>query len=333
MSLEKGTINCPKCSTEINVDTMLRHQLEREISNTYKAQWDQERQAYEKKVADLNQTRTELEAQKQQLDTTIQANVSKQLQLEKQKIETELRKTMADETADSTRSLQEELTKKTEQVKELNKAKADISKLMREKDELRSEIESEAERKLTEALQNEREKIQKALESNIELKLLEKEKLITQLTDQLKEAHRKAEQGSVQAQGEAQEIAIEKWLSEEFPFDTVEEVKKGARGADCIHRVNTQRCQNVGAIYYESKRTKEFQPSWIAKFKDDLRANGATFGVIVTETMPKDMERLGQKEGFGFAPMRNLKDCPASFENQSSNYILRSPSKKIRAIK
>ena len=78
---------------------------------------------------------------------------------------------------------------------------------------------------------------------------------------------RKAEQGSMQMQGEVMELAIEEWLAAQFPLDTIEEIKKGARGGDCIQIVNTHSHQNCGTIYYESKRTKDFQANWIEKFK------------------------------------------------------------------
>jgi hypothetical protein len=61
--------------------------------------------------------------------------------------------------------------------------------------------------------------------------------------------------------------------------------------------VHTHRQQHCGSIYYESKRTKEFQPTWIEKFKQDMRERNATFGVIVTEAMPKGAERLKQIDG------------------------------------
>jgi len=98
-------------------------------------------------------------------------------------------------------------------------------------------------------------------------------------------------------QGEVQELAIEEWLRVNFPLDTVEEIKKGARGADCLQIVNTRTRQNCGTIYYESKRTKGFQPGWIEKFKNDIREKGADIGVLVTESMPGDMERMGLKDG------------------------------------
>jgi len=80
-------------------------------------------------------------------------------------------------------------------------------------------------------------------------------------------------------------------------LDSIEEIKKGARGGDCIQVVNTRSRQNCGKIYYESKRTKDFQPSWTEKFKADMREKGADIGVLVTEAMPSDLERMGIKDG------------------------------------
>jgi hypothetical protein len=108
---------------------------------------------------------------------------------------------------------------------------------------------------------------------------------------------RKQEQGSMQLQGEVQELAIEEWLQAQFPLDSIEEIKKGARGGDCIQTVNTFSQQNCGKIYYESKRTKDFQGSWIEKFKADMREKGADIGVLVTEAMPSDMQRMGLRDG------------------------------------
>ena len=98
-------------------------------------------------------------------------------------------------------------------------------------------------------------------------------------------------------QGEVQELAIEDWLTAQFPLDSIEEIKKGARGGDCIQVVNTRSRQNCGKIYYESKRTKDFQPAWIEKFKADMREKGADIGVLVTEAMPSNFDRMGIKDG------------------------------------
>ncbi len=146
-------------------------------------------------------------------------------------------------------------------------------------------------------MSEEKEKIKKSEEDKNELRIKELQK---QLEDQrmlTEEMKRKQEQGSMQLQGEVMELAIEEWLSEKFPLDTIEEIKKGARGGDCIQIVNTRTHQNCGSIYYESKRTKDFQPSWIEKFKTDIRTKGANVGVLVTEVMPSDMDRMGLKDG------------------------------------
>ena len=101
----------------------------------------------------------------------------------------------------------------------------------------------------------------------------------------------------MQLQGEVQELAIEEWLRGQFPLDHIEEIKKGARGADCLQVVHTQTRRNCGTIYYESKRAKAFQAAWIEKFRQDIRDKGADVGVLVTQAMPQDMERMGLRDG------------------------------------
>jgi len=93
----------------------------------------------------------------------------------------------------------------------------------------------------------------------------------------------------------------------QFPLDVIAEVKKGARGGDCVQIVNTRNRQNCGMIYYESKRTKDFQPTWIEKFKNDLREKGAHIGVLVTDVMPADMDRVGLKEGIWICNFEEFK--------------------------
>jgi hypothetical protein len=118
---------------------------------------------------------------------------------------------------------------------------------------------------------------------------------------------RKQEQGSMQLQGEVQELAIEEWLVAQFPLDTIDEIKKGARGGDCIQTVHTRQQQNCGTIYYESKRTKDFQPSWIEKFKADIREKSADIGVLVTDVLPSDMSRMGMKDGIWICTFEEFK--------------------------
>lgn len=115
----------------------------------------------------------------------------------------------------------------------------------------------------------------------------------------------------MQLQGEVLELAMEEWLATNFPLDTIDEVKKGANGADCLQTVNTFETQNCGTIYYESKRTKTFQPLWIEKFKNDIRDKKASLGVLVTEVLPSDMQRMGMKDGIWICTYEEFKGLSA----------------------
>jgi hypothetical protein len=115
----------------------------------------------------------------------------------------------------------------------------------------------------------------------------------------------------MQLQGEVMELAIEEWLASNFPLDTIDEIKKGANGADCLQIVNTREVQNCGTIYYESKRTKAFSTNWIEKFKNDIRAKKVNLGVLVTEVMPSGMDRMGFKDGIWICTFEEFKGLSA----------------------
>ncbi|MFD0835279.1 DUF2130 domain-containing protein [Mariniflexile aquimaris] len=294
---KESQIKCPNCGTSIDVQDILSHQLEEEIKQKYQSQLADEKKKYEADQEKLKQEKLDFEQKKKQENELFQERFDKKLKEEKGLLEGKLKAKLLEEQSEQFTALQKELNEKSEQIKELNRTKAEIEKLKREKGELKEAIEAEAQKNLNEILVSEKEKIRKAEEDKNELRFKEMQK---QLEDQKKlteEMKRKQEQGSMQLQGEVQELAIEEWLAVQFPLDTIEEIKKGARGGDCIQIVNTRTEQNCGKIYYESKRTKDFQSSWIEKFKNDIREKGANIGVLVTEVMPSDMDRMGLKDG------------------------------------
>jgi len=293
----ENQIKCPNCSTSIDVQDILSHQLEEEIKQKYQAQIAQEKKKHDTAQEQLRQEKLNFEQKKKRENELFQERLESQLKADKKEIELRLKQKLKGEQEEQFEALQKELNEKSEQVKELNRSKAEIEKLKREKGELKEAAEAEAQKKLNDILIAEKEKIKKSEEDKNELRFKEMQK---QLEDQKKlteEMKRKQEQGSMQLQGEVQELAIEEWLATKFPLDTIEEIKKGARGGDCIQIVHTRTQQNCGTIYYESKRTKDFQPSWIEKFKADIRDRGANIGVLVTEVMPSDMDRMGLRDG------------------------------------
>ena len=114
-------------------------------------------------------------------------------------------------------------------------------------------------------------------------------------------------QGSVQAQGEVQEEAIEDWIKTVFPMDEVVEIKKGSNGADCIHVVLEKGVSQRGSIYYESKNTKSFNDKWVDKLKTDMQEKNIDIGVIVTKTLPKEMKRMGLYKGIYVCTLEEFK--------------------------
>jgi hypothetical protein len=129
------------------------------------------------------------------------------------------------------------------------------------------------------------------------MKMAELQKKLDDQHRLINEMKRKSEQGSMQMQGEVQELAIEQYLESAFTKDEIEEISKGKRGGDCVHIVKNDYNHICGRILYESKRTKHFSNEWIAKIKDDLRLQQADLGVIVTEALPEGMTRFGEVDG------------------------------------
>ena len=320
---KQTTIKCPNCSTEIDINEVLYHQLENKYKSEHlaekkklEAEIEAKRKEYKTHLDSLKVKEEEFKEQKEKFEEEIKKATQIQLKAERVKLQEDLRKEILDEQSESMALLQKQLEEKSNQVKELNVAKAQIGQLQREKEEMESAIMAKAELALNEKLKLEKEKIQKATDEQNELKLRQKDEQLRQLQEQLQIAQRKAEQGSMQLQGEVQELAIEEWLKEKYPFDTIDEVKKGARGADCMQIVHTRESQNCGKIYYESKRTKDFQKSWIEKFKADMREKGADIGVLVTDVMPSDMQRMGLYEGIWICSFEEFKGISAVLREQ-----------------
>ena len=280
------TTQCPNCGVEIDVNELLYHELDKQVQKKYQTKLAAEQ-------SKLLARQQAIDTQQQELEQTIEKQLVESLHTEKIK----LQKQVEADHLERINAMQSELAEQSKKVVELNKANSEIERLKRQQDTLRSEIELDIEKKFSKQLSDESAKIKQQVTSQSEFKVAEREKVIDQLKKQLGEAQRQAEQGSMQLQGEVQEIAIEDWLKNAFPLDTIEEIKKGALGADTLQIVNTLNRESCGKIYYESKRTKSFQPQWVAKFKTDIQEKGADIGVLVTAAMPEGMRSLGQVEG------------------------------------
>ena len=91
----------------------------------------------------------------------------------------------------------------------------------------------------------------------------EKEREIEKRRTQVKidEMSKQLKQKSMEVQGEVQEELIEDYLRSKFPNDTVEEVKKGAKGADCILTINNNDMKNLRRFTLKAKIIKLLKKS------------------------------------------------------------------------
>jgi len=258
--------------------------------------------------------RRQMETQKQQQEEEISRRVQAEKKQLQDVLEGELRKSI---TADMDNQLLALKEVNQEQEEKLREARKQELEFLRKEQDLKTkeqELEIDLQKKLLEARSELADKIRKEesernsiRDTEHQLRLRELEK---QLEDQRKlaeEMKRRAEQGSMQLQGEVQELVLEEMLRANFPFDEVTPVGKGVRGADCIQLIRNQYGQECGRIIYESKRTKEFIKDWVEKLKADMRSQGVDVAILVTQTMPKDMERFGEKDGIWICTFAEVK--------------------------
>ncbi|MDA9860307.1 DUF2130 domain-containing protein [Planctomycetota bacterium] len=296
MTDASNSINCPTCGEKIDVNDILHNQVEAELEKKYAGQ--------------LAEDKSKLVAQQAALDEQAkkyEERVHEAVREREEILKPQLKAKLVEDQESAMTALREQLQEKSERVVELNNKSIELEKLKIEKVELESTIKAEEATKHAEQLKLEKEKIIKAADQANELKLKELTQLLQEQKDLTAEMKRKQEQGSMQSQGEVQEVAIEEWLQEQFPLDDIEEIKKGQLGADCLQTVHTRAQANCGTIYYESKRTKSFQPLWIEKFKGDIREKNAQIGVLVTEAMPPSMPRMGLMEGVWVCSFQEFK--------------------------
>jgi len=290
-------IKCPNCGQEFP--------LEEVVSEDYK------RELREQVVAYKKQKEEELSRKEQEWRNLLQqkeAEAAKQLQTEKivfqQQLEEQLRKSISGDFENKLKFLEQDKMENEERLKQARQKELDFLRKEADMKNREQELEILLQKKLGEERERIIEEIRKmeAQKSQVKeteylLRLREMEKQLEAQKKLAEEMKRKAEQGSMQLQGESQELALEDKLRSAFPYDIITEVGKGVKGADCIQTVRNNFGQECGQIIYESKRRQNFSVDWIEKLKMDMRSLGAEIAVIVTSVMPKDMDCFGLKDG------------------------------------
>lgn len=297
-------IKCPNCGTQFDAEEVIAADLEQKLQQQYQQKLQH---SLDKVEAEKKQLQ---EAQQKFDETRKNANeiFAQKLQQEKQKLETELqeqlRKSIAADFENQLKMLETNNKDNEEKLKEARRKELEFLQKVQELKNKEEEMEITLQKKLQQERESIAEQIRKQESEKNQLKEAEtqlklKEALL-QIEEQKKlteEMRRRAEQGSMQRQGEAQELLLEEILKENFPFDAIEEVGKGVEGADCIQLIRNSSGKECGKIIYESKRTKTWSNNWVDKLKSDMRSKGADVAILVTQVFPKDMERFGERDG------------------------------------
>lgn len=283
-------ITCPHCHETYDMSEVLTKDIERHLKEGLQKE-------LKAKEAKLHQLEADFEEKKKNENQLFKAK----LEDEKKKMQEGLKKEAEAEQEEKVKAITQKLEEEQKKRKELQKLeveKMELEKKLADKDE---EVALEMKKQAMNIEAELKEKLSKdILSKEREKNDLEVRKLLKQLDDQKKlteESQRKLEQGSMQTQGEIQELALEELLQDAFAYDEVLEVGKGRKGADCILLVKNHQGKTAGRIVFESKRTKDFKKEWINKLKEDTVAAQGDVSVLVTATMPKELSMFDYREG------------------------------------
>jgi hypothetical protein len=288
-----NSVRCPRCATSFELSDALtlelRERLRLELhADITKRETELLRQQEDarKREEDLNKAKLELDAE---VNRRTQARVRELEARAKAEAEKALEARLQD--------LTDTVSKKD---KDLQQSRELELELRRKQRELEASV-LDADLKVQRTLAEERAKIREDAEARTQeshrLKDLEKDKLIQDLKSALDDMKRKADQGSMETQGEVLELDFEERLRRMFHLDDIQPVPRGIRGADLVQMVRNPVGSNCGSIIWETKNTKAWSPGWISKLKDDMAETRASLAILVTVALPEGIARFGQVDG------------------------------------
>jgi hypothetical protein len=257
-------ITCPHCGESFPLTDAIRRQIEASVR-------EEERAAHT----------TEVEAARAEAAASAAKRTAERYEL--QLVEAR------DEAAEQKTTIAEQRDQLREQLKEMRSLRDE-----REKEKLANE------RAIQEQINTVRTEERARAVEETQLKHAETEKQLHDARAQVVRLKAQLEQGSQQTQGEVLELQVEDQLRRLFPQDEITEVKKGQRGADVTQVVKTPLGVTAGIILWEAKNA-QWQGSWHAKLRADMREAGADHAVLISANMPDTMESVTHLDGTEWA--------------------------------
>jgi hypothetical protein len=286
MKTKNLQLRCPNCSTSFSPSDAIWNELKHSIENDLNSELNRQRQELSEERENVHRLTFQLNSEKQKLDELVNVKLKDRESFLRKQITEQL----SAEKAEELQLLEESLAKKSKQLADQNKLKREMLMLQQETEERETAIVLKYEQKLQASL----DAIKTESNQNHQLELGVKEKIISDLKDQLDMAKKKVDGYNGQLIGESAELQLELTLKTLFPIDNVVEVSKGVRGADVIQEIMLPGVLTpIDKIVYESKSVRNFSHGWIEKLK--LDSGDARISVLVTKVMPKELE--GQRFG------------------------------------
>jgi hypothetical protein len=224
-------IVCTNCGTEIKLTESLAAPLVAEVQRQFEQKLVVKEAEFDRREAQIRQAQDEIAKAREDVD----AQVAARLRIEQARIiemeASRARQVVAEELDDRDRQLGElrqMLTINADKLAVAQMAHAETLRKQRELDDAKRELELTVEKRVQQELAAVHERAKIEAEDDLKAKVSEKEAQIAGMQRRIEDLRRKAEQGSQQLQGEAQEIELESLLRARFPDDLIEPVPKGS---------------------------------------------------------------------------------------------------------
>ncbi|MFK8046061.1 MAG: DUF2130 domain-containing protein [Crocinitomicaceae bacterium] len=312
--MNQSKIECPNCahlfSVEDSISKNIEDRLRKEVQKKQQElllEKEKQQKIFEDQQRQFIKEQSEFESKRKLAQEEYKVKIEADRERIKKELQAKAEKEAAEKTELKLKQMQEDADKKKAEIRALQEKELLFMKKENELKEKQERLELQIQKEKLETERAVEEKVKKSEAEKFEMQKREFQKKMDDQQKLIDEMKRKAEQGSMQMQGEVQELAIEDELKAQFPFDIIEEVSKGIRGADCIQTVRNNSGMVCGKIIYESKRTKNFAGDWVEKLKDDMRLAGADIPVLITETPPKDQKSFAMVNGVWVCTFKEFK--------------------------
>jgi len=284
------TVACPHCGKDFALQDAIAQQLIERYETEYEAMLAGERrQLREALVADAERAAARrFSEQIEQLQVQLQQSVVARDRLKAQ-LEATARQAAEEarrELAAEAQALKDALGEREQRLAAYRESELTLRREKAALEERQKELALEVQRQVD----AERQRIEHTTAETYRLREAEWRKKIDDAQRANEDLKRKLEQGSQQLQGEVLELELEELLGAAFPFDGIEPVRKGARGADVIQTVRLRSGSVCGRIVWETKRAENWSNAWVGKLKDDQQAAGGELAVLVSTAFPAGIE-------------------------------------------